>query len=558
MQARKKPSVHRALFAFLLTLMLTLIFGVLIGSSGSVVDAQSGPLMLTPTWSDFQPQDWVTRAEITASVLVAPQQMTPSGALFRMRENANAVWSPWIGVASIAAIPDGHRLTTPSIGFPEGDTNQVQFRLSVGQNSFDSDAYLIRVDRTPPTVTLLAPANSIPSGFTVSWAGQDAGSGLPDTNVFNVYYRKYDETDWTSWLSDLPATTMSDIFGPDQPVTLQPGNRIELKVSARDRAGLIGESSIVTTTIVHPLYLPVILRNPAPPPAWTRAGSALNGQALRDLAVAGTNSNVLYAASQANGVYKSAPSCNNIQWSNIGPEGSYALSVLIDDDVPMVGTFGNSLFWQQGNGDWVQTNVGNAFVWALVKDDQGKLYAGTDAGVFRGQEQGRRWSPWHTGLSGAGLLVNDLWIDAPNNTIWAATFGGGVYRSPLGETSNWTPINRGLSGNALKVWSLMQDGNGMLAGTEAGVFKLENESWQSWGLSNQIVYSLAVSQAGVHYAGTRSGGVFMRTATANNWSMTDAPGWTGDMSVHDLLISIPCQVVFAATRDGVWKYPLGP
>lgn len=553
MQARNRLSVYRMPSALLLTITLTVAFGAVLASSGGMVDAQSVQVVLTPSWSDFQPSSWVTEAMVAASVVVTPEQTTTPNADFRVRDGASATWTPWVGVASANVITNGYRLTTPPVGFSEGNANQVQFRLTIDQISYESGQFPVRVDRTPPRVTLTTPASGTPSGFMVSWSGQDTGSGLPAGNVFDISYRKNDSPDWIPWLSGLPLTDTNHVFGPDQPMTLQTGDRIGLRAAARDSAGLIGESPIMTTTIKQYVYLPTVLREYDLAPTWTRAGSGLNGQRLRDLAGDNTNPSILYAASQRNGSYKNT-SCNS-QWSNIGPQGKYGLSVLPDGNITMVGTFGNSLFRRQGSGPWMSIDIGNAHVWALIKGAQGKSYAGTDAGVFVSEDQGASWRTWSYGLSGAGLLIDDLWTDADNN-LWAATYGGGIYRSPLNNTSNWSPVNNGLLGNALKVWSLAQHGNDMLAGTEAGVFRHRNDTWEPWGLPNQIVYSLAVSQDGIHFAGTRSGGVFMRMAAASNWSTTDAPDWTGDMLVHDLLISTHCNVILAATRDGVWKYPL--
>jgi len=281
---------------------------------------------------------------------------------------------------------------------------------------------------------------------------------------------------------------------------------------------------------------------------WTRHG--LNSERIRDLAPA---ENALYAASQSTGINRAPNACEPV-WTNLlGPSGVFALSVLKDDNITLAGTLNTSLYRRVDDGAWQQIDVGNPHVWALVKGLDNKIYAGTDGGVFRSSDQGESWQPWSNGLSGYGLLINDLMV-ASDGHLWAATFGGGVYFQ-RNNTTDWLPFIEGLpEGAARKAWSLLEQGTHTLVGTEGGVYRWDINSWMPFGLQNQIVHALATS-SNTFYAGTRSGGVFERVASPGSWNALNE-GWPGDMLVDDLLISPVCNAIFAATRDGVWSRAL--
>lgn len=321
-------------------------------------------------------------------------------------------------------------------------------------------------------------------------------------------------------------------------------------------------STSTATATPTPTSTPTITPTPIPLPrsylplvavtgSWTSQGLA--GQRIR--ALVSTDAK-FYAASQVSGAYKAGKACD-LEWTAIGPsETTFALSILVDGNVTLVGTFNSKLYRRAGSGNWIQIDVGNPNIWVLAKGPDGKFYAGTDGGVFRSEDQGATWQNWGQGLSGDGLFIDDLLVDSAGN-IWAATFGAGVFvRSSNG--ASWGSINPGLpEGEARKTWSLMQLPDGAIfVGTADGVFRFNSGVWSRFGLKDQTVYALATSD-GTLFAGTRSSGVFMRTGTAGQWVSMDS-GWPANTIVDDLLVytSDTCKVIFAATGQGVVRYPL--
>jgi len=287
--------------------------------------------------------------------------------------------------------------------------------------------------------------------------------------------------------------------------------------------------------------------------SWTSQGLA--GQRIR--ALVSTDAE-FYAASQVSGAYKAGKACD-LEWTAIGPsETTFALSILVDGNVTLVGTFNSKLYRRAGSGNWIQIDVGNPNIWVLAKGPDGKFYAGTDGGVFRSEDQGATWQNWSQGLSGDGLFIDDLLVDSAGN-IWAATFGAGVFVRPSSGAS-WDSMNPGLPvGDARKTWSLMQipvPGGSIFVGTADGVFRWNLASWSLVGLQGKTIYALTVSDNTL-FAGTRSDGVFMWLGAANQWNPV-GHDWPANAIAYDLLIytSDICKGIFAATDRGVLRYPL--
>jgi photosystem II stability/assembly factor-like uncharacterized protein len=132
-----------------------------------------------------------------------------------------------------------------------------------------------------------------------------------------------------------------------------------------------------------------------------------------------------------------------------------------------------------GGASW--TNIGVSMgVTALTLDpgDSNTIYAAAGAidagflGLFKTTDGGASWWPIDNGLGrvlDSRSTVTALAI-APNSrsTLYAATSGGGVYRS-LESGGRWQPLNEGLAN--LDVRSLTVASNVLYAVTSGGIFK---------------------------------------------------------------------------------------
>ncbi len=167
-------------------------------------------------------------------------------------------------------------------------------------------------------------------------------------------------------------------------------------------------------------------------------------------------------------------------------------------------------------------HVGCVHALAIDPQTPSALYAGTCGGVFQTTNSGGSWSPVNTGLSGDALFVSAVAIDP--HTPSTLYIGGGVscgrecqngavFRSTdSGDT--WSAIDSGLSGAVVTVNVLAIDPatpSTLYAGTDGGVFKSTN-SGGSWTAVNADLNSFSVDVLAINptsrstlYAGTDEG-----------------------------------------------------
>jgi len=96
---------------------------------------------------------------------------------------------------------------------------------------------------------------------------------------------------------------------------------------------------------------------------------------------------------------------------------------------------------------------------------------------------------------------------APDDTVWAGTWGAGVARY---DGKGWTNFGAkdGLAGNI--VYSIAQDQDGTFwFGTNHGLSRYDGHSWHNYGQADGIledhVYAIAVAPNGDIWAGTKRG-----------------------------------------------------
>ncbi|HED03326.1 MAG TPA: hypothetical protein ENI60_00955 [Candidatus Fraserbacteria bacterium] len=187
----------------------------------------------------------------------------------------------------------------------------------------------------------------------------------------------------------------------------------------------------------------------------------------------------------------------------------------------------------------------------------------TSVSILTSEDGGRTWTH-HEGTALDGLTVTEIVVHPLNaDTAWAATVGGGVFRTSDGGVT-WEPASNGLIDK--RVMNLAGDPNNpgvLYAGTAGGgVFKSENggASWRasSVGMApNEPIGAIVVDpvRPNVVYAGSWSSGVFISDDAGATWRKLNDGLRT--RSVRALAISSGGEVLYAGTRgEGVFKLAL--
>jgi ligand-binding sensor domain-containing protein len=205
-----------------------------------------------------------------------------------------------------------------------------------------------------------------------------------------------------------------------------------------------------------------------------------------------------------------------------------------------IGTWAGASHYQRKSGkfrNYVKELV-NEWVYGITIDSRGRVWFATEGGVSR--LEGRQWRSWthadglgapntenlpasaNTGLgtrtrhdlsvSSEGMATyNPSYVfsihAAPDDSIWAGTWGGGVSRFDGTKWANLTAKD-GLAGNI--VYSIAQGADGALwFGTNAGLSRYDGKSFRNIGTKDGLlephVYAIAVAPNGDVWAGTKRG-----------------------------------------------------
>ena len=172
------------------------------------------------------------------------------------------------------------------------------------------------------------------------------------------------------------------------------------------------------------------------------------GQSVRTIALAPSNEDYIYAATYS----RLMRTTNSGQsWTSIKPGlPNYNISdVTVSDNDPnrlwvtMSEYNASNKVFESTNGGatWTNitgTNLPNLPVNCIVHQANANedLYIGTDIGVYHKDNTMSDWAPYKNGLP--NVVVNELEIHYPTNRIRAATFGRGVWDSPLNSSSTYT------------------------------------------------------------------------------------------------------------------------
>ncbi len=222
---------------------------------------------------------------------------------------------------------------------------------------------------------------------------------------------------------------------------------------------------------------------------WTQISDLSLGTTLRSLAVAPSNTDYIYAATQTM-VYQTIDGGTN--WSNITgtlPVGTgyiTYLSVKADDPNTVwvsLGNYTTDRIYQTTNGGTTWTSISAGLpsvpVMCVIQNKQNTsrvdLYASTDVGVYV-KAGTADWQLFSSGLPTTLANELDIYYDENpgNSKIYAGTYGRGLWRSDLYESGVLNPTNvEAIAGSDTQIdlsWALASGNNVMLAFSTSSTF----------------------------------------------------------------------------------------
>jgi uncharacterized protein (TIGR03382 family) len=326
---------------------------------------------------------------------------------------------------------------------------------------------------------------------------------------------------------------------------------------------------------------------------WSLASIGYTGAELNSIAVSPNNPSIVYANGRS-GPFKSVD--GGLHWQGINPENLRPIldgkCIIVDPHSPdhvlmSDGQEGVMHLSKDGGKSWVAVmdhwseirergaiQQGIQAI-AFAPSVPGKVYGGFGSypctrysekceipvlfSTLTSEDGGRTWAPQErTPLD--GLTVTAIVVHLTDaDTAWAATAGGGVFRTSDGGVT-WEPTYKGLPPMVFALADDPNDPGVLYAGImRAGVFKSEDggTSWRqsSVGMDpNEPIVAIAVDpvRPSVVYAGSWQSGVFVSEDGGATWRRINDGLRT--RYVRDLTISPNGETLYAATNgEGAFR-----
>lgn len=290
------------------------------------------------------------------------------------------------------------------------------------------------------------------------------------------------------------------------------------------------------------VFLFFFLRNSYP--QWQSCGN-YTGNVLSFAVI----DSVLIAGTYGNGAYYTV---DGINWT-------YSTTGMTDPKIISMTKSGNSVFaGSESGGIYLSTDKG--IIWSPVNNgltsneihticsSSGKVYSGSNTGVFMTSNNGTSWTKISTSAVGSTIFA----VTVYDNKIFA-TSAKGVFVTTNGGT-DWNNVSNGISGY---IYCLTNFNNTVYAGSSSsGVFKTTNDglSWTqiSTGLpSGKAVRTVFCENDKIYAAVYNSGGVYYLPSGGNTWIAANQ-GLTQLTSYSVITFN---GYVYVGTTTGIFRRP---
>jgi uncharacterized repeat protein (TIGR01451 family) len=330
-------------------------------------------------------------------------------------------------------------------------------------------------------------------------------------------------------------------------------SNVDVRYRPRGLASVVGDGAEHTVDVVPP---------------WQKGTGMPATAEVRALAVCSAKADLLYASFRngRRGVYWSGDA--GLSWTATDLVSEDVFGIAIDPrecSTVYAGTRSQGVIKSKDGGrSWeaASQGLGSPFVYTVVVDpnDPDVVYAGTARrGVYRSYDGGATWRAWGLAL----LPVVDLGVTADGEMVYAATWGGGVYRRPgrSRSASAWRAINDGIAEGHRVVYDVTvdrKDGSKAFAATASGgVYRTLDggSSWRRVLPSPELAYAVAVDPeyGEMVYVGTAQGAFrSVSGGDPGSWESFDAN--LEDVAVRAVAVGPRAEVVHLGTADGAWRH----
>jgi YD repeat-containing protein len=288
--------------------------------------------------------------------------------------------------------------------------------------------------------------------------------------------------------------------------------------------------------------------------SWSAANSGVNGLEVYAVKVDPTNSSTLYVGTNGSGLFKSID--GGLDWSNLPyPGGAYVQSLLIDPTTP--GTIYAPYYKTTNAGQSWTLMGGGGWCFTIDPTNSSVLYSCGYESVYKTTNAGQSWTSYSSGLPPT-VNIWTLAVDPANSSaVYAATLGFGVYKSSDGG-QHWAAANAGLTDPYLEAISFDRNNpHNLYAGSSLGLFKSSDggQSWsQVYGPSVSFITALAFdpSNPNVFYVGGFSG-ISKTTDGGQTWATQNSGLQFLYVETLEIDPSNPSTVYAGLMGGGVYK-----
>ena len=214
-------------------------------------------------------------------------------------------------------------------------------------------------------------------------------------------------------------------------------------------------------------------------------------------------------------------------------------------------TSGTGPYYSTNNGDlWIREYSYNIYPSYSIETNDQYVYASDGSSMKYTTNLGQNWTNTGSTNGLGGLVIS-------NNNVFAATYGGDIYKSVLGSTS-WVSIYGNLPNN-LYVYDLRFKNNILYIATNGGVWNSTNEgiNWSNINIFNFSTPFTTIEVLNTHIIASTQNKVYLTADNGSNWAeITGALPVTSNNQIREIAYNSNYIFVILYNTGFVYRRPL--